>query len=404
MPIFHKISRFCTKNGYEFKFVLKYINQFYDLPRMGDKMSRLNKKNISIFMAMVLTVTALGADQMFVTAETSEVPTIVVNEDTDASEVTAQEASLTTEDLVTELDGMIKPQSETLIAELTGAGSGQLITDLDGQLGFSVVLKSKKKGQNDYEVINADPSDNEITIADDDRESSFSLTLSMNLLQGVGSYGNLGYTDIDNRTISEGDYFEFSLPDAFKVSQKVTGNLKFNGNIIATYSVETNGKVKITFTDVVNKEKDNWDISAWFSMEFSLDQDKLEIDNKTDASLTIGDYSYTFHLPAKPDNTKVSGINKTIISYNETTREISWNIAAGTDTNKKGLSMDGIVITDQLPKEYLADLNVTVTLNGKTLTKNTDYTITDGGLFKLIFPENGGFKAPSVIGISGYMN
>lgn len=159
----------------------------------------------------------------------------------------------------------------------------------------------------------------------------------------------------------------------------------------------------VTFTDLVNKEHSPalYDIEGSTDFEFKVDETKLNEGGTTDIHVTVGDKDYTFTFPKKEAAPVVKGIKKTEISYNKLTREIKWKIDVGTDAESQGMALDGVIIEDTLPKDYIdIGKKVFYSVSGDTAV---EATVDGDGKFSYTFPNDGTYHAPTSIEVKAVL-
>lgn len=150
------------------------------------------------------------------------------------------------------------------------------------------------------------------------------------------------------RELKGGDYLALGIPEGF--SSTSSGKMEdSSGTLIASYGT-ADGKLKITFADAVNAANRNDNIKGGMYVELSFDADALKGKDKTAPLVPARGKALqiVLKLPDEPDT--IDGISKTG-KLNVTTNEITWEIKVGTDALSKGISLDGVMLTEELPEE-----------------------------------------------------
>lgn len=181
--------------------------------------------------------------------------------------------------------------------------------------------------------------------------------------------------------IKSGDHFTFNLPEGVKPKAGQSGDLKGpDGTIYATYEMDENGQVIITFNENVTKEVD---ITGDF--DFSTEFDKTHIDGP-------GEHQITFptedNLP--PVSVAVKPATDTAIAksghFDRTPNptEVTWEV----DFNQGMNELNNPTITESWPKgltyqsvkvyELVMNLDGTVEKVGRELSAN-EYTVDANG-------------------------
>ena len=173
------------------------------------------------------------------------------------------------------------------------------------------------------------------------------------------------------RELKGGDYLALGIPEGF--SSTSSGEMKdSSGTLIASYGI-ADGKLKITFADAVNAANRNDNIKGGMYVELSFDADALKGKDKTAPLVPARGKALqiVLKLPDEPDT--IDGISKTG-KLNVTTNEITWEIKVGTDALSKGISLDGVMLTEELPEEL--ELTAVTAKNAKneavTVTEDAD--------------------------------
>lgn len=184
---------------------------------MRENENRLNKKTLSLLLAIVLIVTTIGTDVFFVRAESAgETPVVTVGEtDETAPVVEVAEESIPETVALEEAAAEEEPQIvSTLDGELPVGAGGENVTTKTEQLDISVVTMKHGAATPDTDI---NFSGNTIDLSDIEVSDQFKMEIKFRLKKGVGSIGEAGYTPISERTICGGDFFEIQLPDGFIV-------------------------------------------------------------------------------------------------------------------------------------------------------------------------------------------
>lgn len=181
--------------------------------------------------------------------------------------------------------------------------------------------------------------------------------------------------------IKPGDQFTFQLPEGVKPKAGQSGELKGpDGNVYATYEVDENGQVVMTFTDNVTKEID---INGTF--DFSTEFDLAHIDGP-------GDHQITFptedNLP--PVDVTIRPATDTAIAksghFDRTPNptEVTWDVDfnqgmnALTDPTITEKWPDGLIYQSVKVYELVMNLDGTVKEVGRELSPD-EYTVDANG-------------------------
>lgn len=177
------------------------------------------------------------------------------------------------------------------------------------------------------------------------------------------------------RKLKAGDYLELAVPAGFSFSGESRGEMKDSSDtLIASYEFASgvdgaDGRLKIVFADAVNAGMRNDNIVCGMNVEMAFQADALKGKDKTAELLPArgNELRIVLKLPEEPDT--IDGISKTG-KLNATTNEITWKIIVGTDTLSKGILLDGVTLTEELPEEL--ELTAAAAKNAK----NEDVTVT----------------------------
>ncbi|HLS67110.1 MAG TPA: collagen binding domain-containing protein, partial [Pseudogracilibacillus sp.] len=195
---------------------------------------------------------------------------------------------------------------------------------LDGRKGFKLTTSEVKDGDKEY------TEDNPLGIDDE-----FTVILEWELE--------------NNHEYQSGDTVTIELPKEIYIPQMLENELKDNesGEVIANYTVNTDGTVTLEFTDFV---KNASNVKGWVKVFAKLDQDKVENDGGKVKISPIDDEG-SITLPIDQ-----SQIEKTTEKQGEPNRsynadEIEWTVTI----NKNALFLEEATVTDLLPEgtEYI---------------------------------------------------
>ena len=177
------------------------------------------------------------------------------------------------------------------------------------------------------------------------------------------------------RALKAGDYVSLPIPDGFSCANR--GEMTSGGRLIATYQVEGSA-LKITFAESVNADQKNSEIKGGMDVELTFDAEGSKGKDKMAVVVPergAGEPAIRLKLPEEPN--KIDGIQKSG-QLNNTTNEITWTVKVGTDASSKGVSLDGVELTESLPEGLeiaengvaatSAKGDVTVTQDGQKLT------------------------------------
>ena len=155
---------------------------------------------------------------------------------------------------------------------------------------------------------------------------------------------NLDWRLENGHTYTDGDSIEFDLPKQVYIHEEMTDyELKDGyGEIIAHYTVTTDNKIKLTFTDYVDK---NSDVEGFIGIEAKLNPDVVEIVDGEVTIEPIGD-GQQIVLPVNPPNhnKEISKSGKPATDYNAD--EIKWTVTA----NGSGANLKDAKVIDNLPE------------------------------------------------------
>ena len=157
------------------------------------------------------------------------------------------------------------------------------------------------------------------------------------------------------RGLKGGDYVLLPIPEGF--SSTGSGAMNSSGRNIAAYNIVDN-QLKITFTNEVNAELRNEQIKGGMDVEMTFDPKGLKGQDKTVTVLPSrgsGNPAVKLKLPDEPDT--IDGISKEG-KLDINTNVITWTVKVGTDKQSKGVSLDGVELTEELPEE-LEQMEVT---------------------------------------------
>lgn len=148
----------------------------------------------------------------------------------------------------------------------------------------------------------------------------------------------------NNHNYQPGDSESIQLPKEVVLLEAITGaELKDEfGQVIATYDVDLDEKVTLTFTDYVTEQSE---VSGWIELALELDKDNVqEEDGKIKVS-PIDEEGY-LEIPFNRGD-----INKTVEKQGKPNRsynadEIEWTVTI----NKHGDQLNDVIVEDLLPK------------------------------------------------------
>ena len=155
---------------------------------------------------------------------------------------------------------------------------------------------------------------------------------------------NLAWHLENGHTYTDGDSIEFDLPKQVYIHEEMTNReLKDGfGETIAHYTVTTDNKVKLTFTDYVDE---NSDVEGFIGIVAKLNPDVVEIVDGEVTIEPIGDGQAIVIPVNPPDNNKeVSKTGKPATDYNA--EEINWTVTA----NGSGADLKDAKVIDNLPE------------------------------------------------------
>src|SRR5699024_10959475 len=148
----------------------------------------------------------------------------------------------------------------------------------------------------------------------------------------------------DNHGYKSGDQETIQLPPQIKINEPINdGEMKDGfGNLVATYTVDTNGVVTITFTDYVEEHSN---VKVWLEIYAEIDKGNVEEDD--DGYIVIGTFEDEGELRIPIVRTDVE---KMVEKQGEPNKfynadEIEWTVTL----NKSGIALKGAAFEDVLP-------------------------------------------------------
>ncbi|URZ88041.1 Cna B-type domain-containing protein [Floricoccus penangensis] len=189
--------------------------------------------------------------------------------------------------------------------------------------------------------------------------------------------------------IKAGDYFDFHIPDQLKPRVAQNGELKNKaGEVYATYTVGTDGKVRFTFKDPVENESG---ITGDFFFDVKFNKSEVKEIGEIKIEFPAEDKLKPFDVYVRPDTSKEISKSGSVDQINNP-KEIYWDVIFNqaqklkdnptiTETFPSGvtyksvkaykviMNTDGTVkeVGEELPTSaYTVDSNGNVTVNGQT--------------------------------------
>lgn len=152
------------------------------------------------------------------------------------------------------------------------------------------------------------------------------------------------------RGIREGDYFIYRIPKGFTVDSSIAdGMVEFKGLPIAEYKKGTDGTgefLTFTFQKAVNGEENYNDIAGGMNLELNFNSSSLAGGGNKLVQLLperAGNTGIQVKLPEEPST--ANGITKTG-THNSLDNTITWKIKVATETESKGMTLDGLILED----------------------------------------------------------
>lgn len=179
--------------------------------------------------------------------------------------------------------------------------------------------------------------------------------------------------DADNRTVT------YDLPSSIKAAKAETGYVYNGSQVVGTYTITTDGKITITFTeDYAKSNADGSEINGHIAFESSVS----DIDTNTKGDVTIPfKQDITLHVTDKENNTADLQVTKAAANVNKTAGTVDYTL---TVTSENGT---GGPVT-------LTDVMTNVVRNGDITVKDkagntVAYSITqdENGKFVISLPE-----------------
>lgn len=173
--------------------------------------------------------------------------------------------------------------------------------------------------------------------------------------------------DDATRTIKEGNYIAFQIPEGFDASGMSGQEVKVNGSTLVLAKFQVVGaELRMVFTNNVAYPSPGYKtISGGMTISMTFNKDNSSNRDVTLLEPNGNVAGIALKLPADP--TVVSGIDKGAGEFDGSTGTITWKIEIGTETSSKGVSLAGLKITDTP-----SDTEVSGT-DGETITNTYQY-------------------------------
>ena len=171
--------------------------------------------------------------------------------------------------------------------------------------------------------------------------------VSFNSIKSVGVDLLFNIVDPDDRKISGGDYLEFVAPDGMEFVSTPPEIKTSRGNyVIATFSLENNQTLKMTFTEAVNPSKYTTGIAGYFALEMQV-SDVTKFGEAHNVVLLdgVGNNATKVELAFPAATSDIKGVTKTG-EKNTDINGASWKVSVGTDPQSAGASLAGVTVTD----------------------------------------------------------
>ncbi|MGM0303835.1 hypothetical protein IGI66_003500 [Enterococcus sp. AZ048] len=181
--------------------------------------------------------------------------------------------------------------------------------------------------------------------------------------------------------IQAGDYFDFHLPEELKPNRATSGELKNDdGDVYATYTLDTEGNIRFTFTEEVQNQSD---IEGRFRFDTTIKKEHID-----------GPGDITIHYPVKDDlppvkveirpNTETSIDKQGHFDRTPNPKQVEWTV----DVNQAMNVLEDATITEKWPTgitfqsakvmELIMNLDGTVKETGRELSPS-EYTVDANG-------------------------
>ncbi|WP_405097681.1 Cna B-type domain-containing protein [Oceanobacillus sp. FSL H7-0719] len=172
-----------------------------------------------------------------------------------------------------------------------------------------------------------------------------------------------------------GDKVIFDLPNAIKIMEEMSGELKDEtGLVVATYIISTDKKVELTFTDYVETHSN---VKGWLEMILTLDEENVEVEDGEVIITPIGEEG-EIRIPIDAGSKEKTIEKKGTPNKGHNADEIRWEVII----NKNKTSLTNAKVLDLLPAgtEYkegsLKAVKLIVDLYGNILGDGEEIDIT----------------------------
>jgi len=191
--------------------------------------------------------------------------------------------------------------------------------------------------------------------------------LGNNISKSSEIHINYTWSIPNEQTVNPGDYYTMQLPGEIKIATAVDMLMTnpADGETVAYIHIDTNGKVKITFTSYPSQHSD---VHGGFTLDCHFNESKTGNVNPVTIDFTVPGTGVVHVGPfnfRQPDPT----ITKSG-TYNSTTDEITWTITV----NKEAVGLDNTAVVDTINSgQVLVDNSVEINSTPAVLGTNYSY-------------------------------